>query len=213
MTQCGCSSGSAISAVVNMATVSLRFKNMLINDMVCILILVPLRLDSNTPRIVSYAVYVLDAIVGIDHNFNATIEMSKYIPKGGYAQFLRHDGLKAKRIGIVRYAFSDFSIDKNFSHSNISATFQDIKEKLKKFGQHMLLKAEAINGFGNEWNSTFGFQAKQTHFQAACGVIPGRNLLAKLGASWSLNMLYFADHELKAKAQMILQTLIHTVLP
>ncbi|XP_065629811.1 uncharacterized protein LOC112002211 [Quercus suber] len=53
-------------------------------------------------RTVADAVYVLDAIVGIDHYDNATIETSQYIPKGGYAQFLKTNGLRAKRVGIVR---------------------------------------------------------------------------------------------------------------
>lgn len=59
-------------------------------------------------RTVADSVHVLDVIVGIDHNDNATIETSKYIPKGGYAQFLKRDGLKGKRIGIVRNPFFDF---------------------------------------------------------------------------------------------------------
>ena len=53
-------------------------------------------------RTVADAVHVLDAIVGIDHNDNATIETSQYIPKGGYAQFLKTNGLRTKRVGIVR---------------------------------------------------------------------------------------------------------------
>lgn len=95
---------------------------MFINHIVCVLILDPLLLDGNRPicRTVSDAVHVLDAIVGIDHNDNATIEMSKYIPKGGYAQFLRRDGLKGKRIGIVRYRFSEFSTDE----TSLVQTFQ-----------------------------------------------------------------------------------------
>ena len=51
------------------------------------------------------AVYVLDAIVGFDHNDAATREASKYIPHGGYKQFLKPYGLKKKRLGIVRNPF------------------------------------------------------------------------------------------------------------
>jgi amidase len=60
-------------------------------------------------RTVSDAAYVLEAIAGIDTYDNATIEASKYIPKGGYAQFLKKDGLKGKRLGVVRqfYEFGD----------------------------------------------------------------------------------------------------------
>ena len=61
-------------------------------------------------RTVADAVYVLDAIAGIDHNDNATIQTSRYIPKGGYAQFLNSDGLRGKRLGIVR-AFYNFGND------------------------------------------------------------------------------------------------------
>lgn len=67
-------------------------------------------LDACRPicRTVSDAVHVLDTIVGFDpHDFEATREASKYIPRGGYAQFLKLDGLKGKRIGIVRSPFSD----------------------------------------------------------------------------------------------------------
>ena len=62
-------------------------------------------------RTVADAVHVLDAIVGIDHNDNATIETSQYIPKGGYAQFLKADGLRGKRLGIVRDPFYNFRND------------------------------------------------------------------------------------------------------
>jgi amidase len=45
-------------------------------------------------RTVSDAAFVLETIAGIDTDDNATIEASKYIPKGGYAQFLKRDGLR-----------------------------------------------------------------------------------------------------------------------
>lgn len=61
----------------------------------------------------SDAAYVLEAIVGADRYDNSTIEASKYIPKGGYGQFLRAGGLKGKRIGIVR-EFYDFGPDDTF---------------------------------------------------------------------------------------------------
>ena len=50
-------------------------------------------------RTVSDAVHVLDAIVGYDElDAEATGAASKYIPRGGYTQFLRIDGLRGKRI-------------------------------------------------------------------------------------------------------------------
>lgn len=44
---------------------------------------------------------MLDAIVGYDAlDAEATRAASKYIPTGGYKQFLNIDGLRGKRIGI-----------------------------------------------------------------------------------------------------------------
>lgn len=59
--------------------------------------------------------YVLDAIVGIDENDDATSEASRrYIPNGGYAQHLKVDGLKGKRSEIVRNPF--FNFNKNYQY-------------------------------------------------------------------------------------------------
>jgi amidase len=53
------------------------------------------------------AVHVLDAIVGYDAlDATATHAASKYIPHGGYTQFLRKDGLKGKRIGVPNGFFT-----------------------------------------------------------------------------------------------------------
>ena len=54
------------------------------------------------------AVYVLDAIVGVDYNDPATKAASYYIPYGGCKQFLKPYGLKGKRLGIVRNPFFNF---------------------------------------------------------------------------------------------------------
>ena len=43
---------------------------------------------------VSDVVYVLDAITGFDYNDKATEDASKYIPRGGYKQFLNAYRLK-----------------------------------------------------------------------------------------------------------------------
>lgn len=59
-------------------------------------------------RTVADAVYVLDAIAGIDYNDPATKQASKWIPYGGYKQFLNPYGLKGKRLGIVRNPFFQF---------------------------------------------------------------------------------------------------------
>lgn len=58
-------------------------------------------------RTVSDAVYVLDVIAGFDSNDEATREAAKYIPEGGYKQFLNEEGLKGKRLGVVRLPFED----------------------------------------------------------------------------------------------------------
>lgn len=69
-------------------------------------------------RTVSDAVYVLDAIVGYDHNdAQATREASKYIPPGGYTPFLKADGLIGKRLGIVRNPFFSFNNDTARAHA------------------------------------------------------------------------------------------------
>ncbi|KAF5961921.1 hypothetical protein HYC85_003130 [Camellia sinensis] len=55
-------------------------------------------------RTVSDAVYVLDAIVGFDpFDAVATRKASKYIPHGGYVQFLKSDGLRGKSISGVLF--------------------------------------------------------------------------------------------------------------
>ncbi|KAK1560179.1 hypothetical protein Q3G72_023257 [Acer saccharum] len=122
---CGSSSGSAISVAANMAAVSLGTETdgsilcpSSYNSVVGIKPTVGLtsrdgvvpithRQDTIGPicRTVADAVYVLDAIVGVDHNDKATREASKYIPVGGYIQFLKPSGLKGKRLGIVRDPF------------------------------------------------------------------------------------------------------------
>lgn len=56
----------------------------------------------------SDAVYLLDVIVGFDsRDYEATSEAAKYIPVGGYRQFLNENGLKGKRLGVVRNLFSN----------------------------------------------------------------------------------------------------------
>lgn len=62
-------------------------------------------------RTVADAVYVLDVIAGFDENDEGTIEASKYIPLGGYKQFLKPEGLKGKRLGIVRHPFVEKESD------------------------------------------------------------------------------------------------------
>lgn len=49
---------------------------------------------------------MLDTIVGFDaRDSGATEAAAKFIPSGGYAQFLNEDGLRGKRLGVVRSPF------------------------------------------------------------------------------------------------------------
>lgn len=57
-------------------------------------------------RTVSDVVYVLDTLVGFDpRDPEATKEAAKFIPPGGYKQFLNKNGLKGKRVEVVRNPF------------------------------------------------------------------------------------------------------------
>ncbi|KAE8680875.1 hypothetical protein F3Y22_tig00111366pilonHSYRG00264 [Hibiscus syriacus] len=122
---CGSSSGPAISAAANLAAVTLGTETD--GSILCPLAIRPSSvselplvspaeqessplLPDRTPpicRTVADTVYVLDAIVGEDLNDEATIEASKYIPKGGYKQFLKIDGLKRNRLALLGDLFLD----------------------------------------------------------------------------------------------------------
>ncbi|KAF3335175.1 putative amidase [Carex littledalei] len=125
---CGSSSGSAIAVAANLVTVTLGTETdgsilcpSAANSVVGIKPTVGLtsrsgaipispRQDTIGPicRTVADAVYVLDAIAGYDrYDAEATGKAAKYIPQGGYMQFLKIDGLKGKRIGILRKDFFD----------------------------------------------------------------------------------------------------------
>ncbi|KAL5066837.1 hypothetical protein RYX36_017724 [Vicia faba] len=78
-------------------------------------------------RTVSDAAYVLETIAGIDTVDKATIEASKYIPKGGYAQFLKKDGLRGKRLGVVRL-FYNFGND-TFMHETFKLRLKTLRQR------------------------------------------------------------------------------------
>uniref|UniRef100_A0ACD5WP06 Uncharacterized protein n=1 Tax=Avena sativa TaxID=4498 RepID=A0ACD5WP06_AVESA len=120
-TPCGSSAGPGVAAAANMAAVTLGTETdgsilcpSSFNSVVGIKPTVGLtsragvvpispRQDTVGPmcRTVSDAVQVLDAIVGYDaSDAAATRAASKYIPSGGYMQFLKKDGLRGKRIGV-----------------------------------------------------------------------------------------------------------------
>ncbi|KAB1207486.1 hypothetical protein CJ030_MR7G000719 [Morella rubra] len=128
---CGSSSGSAISVAANLVAVSLATETD--GSIICPsshnsavgikptvgltsragVIPISPRQDTVGPicRTVSDVVYVLGEIVGLDYRDKATIKASLYIPHSGYKQFLKANGLKGKRLGIVRKPFFDFGDD------------------------------------------------------------------------------------------------------
>ncbi|MQL76401.1 hypothetical protein Taro_008787 [Colocasia esculenta] len=129
---CGSSSGSAIAVAANMVSVSLGTETdgsilcpSASNGVVGIkptvgltsragVIPISLRQDTVGPicRTVADAVHLLDVIVGFDPmDSAATSYASKFIPRGGYKQFLRTDGLKGKRLGILKEPSSVFQQD------------------------------------------------------------------------------------------------------
>lgn len=150
VTPCGSSSGSGISVAANLAAVSLGTETdgsilcpSSYNSVVGIkptvgltsragVIPITPRQDTVGPmcRTVSDAVYVLDAIVGSDSNDAATREAAKYIPNGGYRQFLNPLGLKGKRLGILRTLFYNSGNDKGSRrHQTFEHHFQTLRRQ------------------------------------------------------------------------------------
>ncbi|KAI3959372.1 hypothetical protein MKW98_018962 [Papaver atlanticum] len=145
-TPCGSSSGSAISVAANLVTVSLGAEthgsilcpsshNSVVGIKPTVGLtsragVIPVAPRQDTIGTVSDAVYVLDAIVGFDQlDAGPTKAAEKYIPDGGYKQFLKKDGLTGKRIGIVRHPFFSFP-----HGSNISQVFEGHFDTLRRAG-------------------------------------------------------------------------------
>ncbi|KAK8935141.1 Fatty acid amide hydrolase [Platanthera zijinensis] len=126
---CGSSSGSAVSAAAGMTAVALGTEThgsiicpASLNSVVGIkptvgltsragVIPVTPRQDTVGPmaRTVADAVAVLEAMVGYDkRDSEATAAAAAFVPEGGYMQFLKEDGLKGKRVGILRKGFFNF---------------------------------------------------------------------------------------------------------
>uniref|UniRef100_A0A0D3HB96 Amidase domain-containing protein n=1 Tax=Oryza barthii TaxID=65489 RepID=A0A0D3HB96_9ORYZ len=124
-TPCASSSGSAIAAAANMVAVTIGTETdgsimcpSSYNSVVGIkptvgltsragVIIISPRMD--TVGTVSDAVHVLEAIVGYDpRDAEATRMALQYIPEDGYRQFLNIDGLRGKRLGILRKDFFRF---------------------------------------------------------------------------------------------------------
>ncbi|KAL3722656.1 hypothetical protein ACJRO7_034950 [Eucalyptus globulus] len=156
----GSSSGSAISVAANMGAVSLGTEtdgsilgpsssNSVVGIKPTVGLtsrsgVVPLapRQDTVGPicRTVADAVNVLDVIVGFDpYDAEATREASKYIPRGGYNQFLKADGLRGKRLGIVRKLYY------SRSGSQVAKAFESHLNTLRKQGAVLLDHLELAN--------------------------------------------------------------------
>nr|GMC78312.1 putative amidase C869.01 [Ipomoea batatas] len=154
---CGSSSGSAISVATNMAAVSLGTEtdgsilcpssfNAVVGIKPTIGLtsragVIPISPRQDTVGTVSDAAHVLDAIVGFDYNdAEATRAAEKFIPAGGYTQFLKHDGLKGKRIGIVRNPFFNFS-----SSPVLAKSFESHFQTLREQGAVLIDNVEIAN--------------------------------------------------------------------
>ncbi|XP_058768675.1 probable amidase At4g34880 [Vicia villosa] len=155
---CASSFGSAISVATNMVAVSLGTETdgSIIcpadhNSVVGIkptvgltsrdgVIPISPRQDTIGPmcRTVSDAVHVLDVIVGFDpRDYEATKSAEKFIPSGGYKQFLNKQGLKGKIIGVLRDPF--------LVGSNVTSIFEDHLNVLRERGATVVDNLEVEN--------------------------------------------------------------------
>ncbi|ERN13488.1 hypothetical protein AMTR_s00041p00213600 [Amborella trichopoda] len=135
----GSSTGSAISAATNLATVTLGIET----DGS---IITPSSANSvvgikPTLGLTSRAGVIL--ISPRQDNVGdkkATIAASKFIPAGGYKQFLKAEGLRGKRLGILRRPFF------NFSGTSVSAqTFETHFKTLRQKGTILVYNIEISN--------------------------------------------------------------------
>ncbi|CAN1247769.1 Probable amidase At4g34880 [Linum perenne] len=106
-------------------------------------------------RTVSDAVYVLDAIVGVDpRDYEATKEAAEFIPPGGYKQFLKKDGLRGKRLGILAINHYLAQLVKSPVRSLADIIAFNINnpdlENTKEYGQELFIAAEKTNGMGKQ---------------------------------------------------------------
>ncbi|KAH0452573.1 hypothetical protein IEQ34_019872 [Dendrobium chrysotoxum] len=147
---CGSSSGSAIAVAANLVTVSLGTD--LDNAITCPAILnsvvgikptvgltsrsgmVPIspRLQTIGPmaRTMADTVTLLDVIVGFHPlDANATNAATRFIPIGGFHKSLKEDGLKGKRLGILRRQFSNEYQDESVEAKTFASHFQTIRLK------------------------------------------------------------------------------------
>ncbi|KAG6651606.1 hypothetical protein CIPAW_06G124600 [Carya illinoinensis] len=158
---CGSSTGSAISVAANMVSISVGTETD--GSIICPadhnsavgikptvgltsragVIPISPRQDSIGPicRTVTDAVYLLEAIVGFDpKDYEATKAAAKFIPAGGYSQFLKKDGLQGKRLGVVRYPFLD-----SYNGSTAITAFEHHLNVLRQGGATIVNNLEIAN--------------------------------------------------------------------
>ncbi|GLJ13019.1 hypothetical protein SUGI_0203440 [Cryptomeria japonica] len=159
---CGSSTGSAVGVSANMVTVSLGTETdgsilcpSSFNSVVGIKPtvgltsragVIPISHNQDTVgpicRTVSDAVYLLDEIVGYDiHDHEATKSAAQLIPKSGYKQFLKIDGLQGKRLGVVRNP--DLLLG-----SSEAVSFEEHLETMRREGA-ILVENEMFSGLLN----------------------------------------------------------------
>ncbi|KAF4383689.1 hypothetical protein F8388_014189 [Cannabis sativa] len=175
---CGSSSGSAISVAASMVAVSLGTEtdasiicpadhNSVVGIKPTVGLtsragVVPVSPRQDTIGTVSDAVYVLDAIVGYDpRDHEATNAAAKFIPLGGYKQFLKEKGLKGKRLGVVRNPFLDI-----YNGSSAISTFECHLKTLRQGGATVIdhLEIENIDIINDAYQSGEGI-ALTTEFK------------------------------------------------
>ncbi|XVE48898.1 hypothetical protein DITRI_Ditri01bG0038700 [Diplodiscus trichospermus] len=170
---CGSSSGSAISVAANLAAVTLGTEtdgsilcpssnNAVVGIKPTVgltsragVIPITPRQDTVGPmcRTVADAVYVLDAIAGLDYNDKATIEASKYIPRGGYKHFLKPDGLKGKRLGLLRNEFF------TFSDKHLTEVFESHFSTLRQRGAVLVENIDTSEFLAAYFNSNIDYES------------------------------------------------------
>eukprot|EP00249_Psilotum_nudum_P011276 c23073_g1_i2 orf=670-1992(-) len=152
-TPCGSSSGSAVGVAANLVTVSLGTEtdgsilcpaswNSVVGIKPTVGLtsragVVPVSHNQDTVgpicRTVADAVAVLDAIVGLDEMDITTTQAVRFIPKEGYKQFLKLEGLRGKRIGIAENLFVDLG-----STASDAAVIDDLVLTLRKMGAEII---------------------------------------------------------------------------
>ncbi|KAJ3682559.1 hypothetical protein LUZ60_015132 [Juncus effusus] len=181
---CGSSSGSAIAVAANLVPVTIGTETdgsiicpSSFNSVVGIkptvgltsragVMMISPTLDTIGPicRTVSDAVYTLEAIVGYDPlDSEATKNASIYIPKWGYKQFLKIEGLKGKRLGILRKGFFEFH-----NGSVEEQVFQQHFSTMKEMGAILVDNLEIENvDIINDSHKSGEWALMQTQFKLA----------------------------------------------